>query len=142
MREFDKSKLVENKGTEEVLTISLEDKDSFMNGCSVEKDVVVDVFNHSRDYIKDATQFAADIATERFKKDSKLQKVFIDIPYGPNGAGSVSVAAEREKTFRVPGTDKTITRPNVTTKVVDKSIKVTKKHIENLQDAMLEALKK
>jgi hypothetical protein len=139
---FNAEQLKEVKVTDEMLTLKYEDKKVYMTDCTVEEDVVKQVFKHNGAFIKDATEFAANTATDKFKEDDKLQKIEIEIPYGPTGAGTVSVFATREKTFRVPGSDKTITRPDITTKVKDQTLKAGKKHIESLQDAMLEALKK
>lgn len=140
---FDKSKLEETKATDELVTISYNDKDVYMAECPVDKKTAIEVAKHSEEFIKDVTSFVAEVATERFKDDSKLEQVIVSVPYGPTGTGSVKVAATREKTFRVPGSDnKTISRPDITTKVTHASIKAGKKHIETLQDAMLDALKK
>lgn len=139
---FNADQLKEVKVTDEMLTLKYSDKKVYMTDCAVEEDVVKQVFKHNGEFIKSATEFAANTATEKFKEDDKLQKIEMEIPYGPTGAGSVSVFATREKTFRVPGSDnKTITRPDITTKVKDQSLKAGKKYIESLQDAMLEALK-
>lgn len=142
-QKFDESKLKEVKATDELVTINYTDKGAFMAECPVDKQVAEEVAKHSEDFIKDVTTFVADVAIERFKKDSKLEQIIVSVPYGPTGDGSVKVAATREKTFRVPGSDnKTVTRPDITTKVTHSSIKAGKKHIETLQDSMLEALKK
>lgn len=141
-QKFDESKLEEVKATDELVTINYTDKDVFMEECPVDKKVAIEVAKHSEEFIKDVTSFVAEVATEKFKNDTKLEQVIVSVPYGPTGTGSVKVAATREKTFRVPGADnKTISRPDITTKVTHSSIKAGKKHIDTLQDAMLEALK-
>lgn len=137
---FEDGKFEENKAGE-ITTISYNDKDVYMNGCDIPKKTMVEAFKHSGDYMTATTQKAADIATEKFKEDKKLEKVIIDFPYGPTGSGSTTIAVDREKTFRVPASiDATITRPNINVKLKHSSLKAGGTFIKNLQQNMLDAL--
>lgn len=137
---FDKDKLEESRQGN-ITTVSYNDKGAFMEGCEVSKKDVIEVFKHSNNYIVDATDFAAGLATEKFKEDKDLERVLIDFPYGPTGSGEVAIAIDREKTFRIPGSNDTLTRPNIGVKVSHNQLKVGKSHIKSLQEDMLNALK-
>jgi len=133
--------MYETNTAEGVATVSYTDKEVFNTGTDIEKSVLKDVFKHSGEFISATTDEAAKIATNTFNKDKEVDKVIIDFPYGPTGSGSVTAAVTREKTFRVPGTDKSISRPDIQLSVKHSMLKASKSHIKALQAEMLENIK-
>lgn len=123
-----------------VATLTYNDEKAYMENSEVSKEDTIKVFKHSGEFIAGATEAAAAEATVMFNDDKELDKVNAEFKYGPTGSGRINVAINREKTFRVPGTDNSVTRPDIQTKVKHVDMGMGKTAIKNLQDKMKDAI--
>lgn len=105
------------------------------------KSDMVAVFKHSAEYIAGATEDAATRAAKTFKGNKKTTQYVGTYPYGPTGSGSVVVTVDREKTFKVPGTGNSVTKPVIGVKVVHESIRrPSKSKLRKFEDIVKSAI--
>ena len=133
----DKYEITKSEG---VATMQFNDKEVFNQDTDISKKDMVEVFKHSAKFITATNEEATNKAKDMFKEDKLLNKVVINYPYGPTGSGSVNLGISREKTFKIPGTDKTVSRPDIQVAVKHNQLKAGKTAIKALQQDIAEAL--
>jgi len=138
--EFKKSEYTTNV-VDGVATVTYGDKNVFTEGSELSKDILNKTFKYTNEFISATTDEAANLATEMLKKDKSVEKVIIDYPFGPTGSGAVTANIARSKTFKIPGTENSITRPDIGIAVKHTLLKASKSHVKSLQQTMLEALR-
>jgi len=136
---FDTSKFEVNKNGN-VATVTYNDENAFYEGYDGTKAEVKKVFSHAQEYIDSATATAADQATSIMEKDTDIEKVLVDYPYGVSKRGNVTITSKRSQTFRSPADGSEIVKSTIGVAVKDPLTKVSKSKISELSKSMTATL--
>jgi len=125
-----------------VATATCNDKEIFSSSTeNISKETLNEVFEYSSNFINSAATVASEIAIDKFNDNKEVSTLDLSVPYGPKGNGSVNVRVKREEEFRIPGSDKTVKRPDIRISVKEPNKNHKKKHINSLYGIMKDKLK-
>ena len=96
---FDKSKLEFGKAVEGVVNATYTDKDAYYSGTDIPKETLKKVADYNSSYITKATELATAESKAKMVKDTTINKVVAEFPFGTKAHGNVVVSVDREKTF-------------------------------------------
>jgi len=107
----------------------------------IEKKTLESVAKFQEAYLHNAVEESIAKAEEVFKGDKDLTEAEASVPFGVGKSSKIVTHVLREKTFKIPGTDKTVTKPVIKTWVEAHAFnypKSKRKELENkLKDALL-----
>ena len=141
MLEFDKSKIKTTKANG-VITLTYEDDDVYKNGTDITFKALKEADSYRSEYLKKATEFAAEQAKSELKRDKTIEKVIVNSPYTTSARGQASVIVDRSKTFKGIGDNPDVTKSKVTIAVKDPLNKVSKPTIAALEKELTALLLK
>ena len=136
---FDTSRFEVNKSGN-VATVTYSDDNAFYEGFDGTKAELKKVFTHAHEYIEKATETAAEQATDIMKKDSDIEKVLVEYPYGVSKRGGVTVTSKRSQTFRSPADGSEIVKSTIGVAVKDPLTKISKSKVSALSKTMTSTL--
>jgi len=136
---FDTSKFEVSKSGN-VATVTYDDENAFYEGFDGTKAEVKKVFTHAHEYIEKATEVSAEQATDIMKKDSDIEKVLVEYPYGVSKRGGITVTAKRSQTFRSPADGSEIVKSTISVAVKDPLTKASKSKVSLLSKTMTSTL--
>lgn len=128
---------------DDTASLSYKDDKVYVTNAPFDLEDLKKLEDYKKEYIREATNVAVDKAIEVLKKDSNIEKVIAKVPFTTSNKGSVEIAIDREKTFRVPGEEnKTVTKPKVTTIVTEPYNKLSKNYMLKIEESISTALSK
>ena len=137
--EFDKSKFEVSK-SEGVATVTYTGEKVFMEGTDIPATEVKAVFKYAEEFIEAGTVAATAQATAIMDKDSKIDVVNVELPYGISKRGAVNLKAKRSHTYPGIGDRPDVTKSTLSVAVKDPATKMSKTKVKALEAEMTKKL--
>ena len=129
---FDKAKF-ETVTVDNVSTIQYTDKDVYKNGTEITAKVLKEVADYNSKFATEFTQVAKEVAQDHLVANKDVKRVVVSTPYSMSARGSIDVTIDKEKTFTNPMDKSTSVSSNITVRVTDPFVKVSKSKVKELK---------
>jgi len=91
-------------------------------------------------YSKGMFDKSIEVIEATYNGDKAITKVGVVTPFGAGKHDSIGVYTKREVTHRIPGTDKTVTKPSINVEVTRASSSMTKASLKRVRNDLAKAI--
>lgn len=123
-----------------VSTISYKDADAYKNGTQIPFKTLKEVDDYREQYVKEATEVAAEVAKDHMAKHKNVNKAIVDFGFGVSKRGKIFVGVDREKEVKIPKTGETKKSSRIRVIVKDPKASFSKSRLRELSGELTKAL--
>lgn len=123
---FDSSKFTRIEHDKKGAILKYDDKDAFVNGTSIPLKTLKEVEDYRKEYAKEATLCATELAESTFTKEKDLKKVTVEFPFSTSQIGHIAVEVDRTAKVNLPGQKDKLAKVQIKAVVKDPYNKVSK----------------
>lgn len=135
---FDKEFKTEVSGAN--TSIEYNDDGAFYNGTELSKKQIKDVFDHTENYIAEATKAGASKATDIFKNDDSVETVKVKFPFTPSKRGHIVLNIDKAFTKTNNFSKEKTTSPYIKVEIKNPFSKISRERVKELEGELAKAI--
>jgi hypothetical protein len=123
-----------------VATVQCTNENAFYDGTDIPKETIKDVYKYAGEYVSKASDAATEQIIDIMQKDSKIESVVVNLPYGISKRGNICIQSKRSHTYPGIGDNPDVTKSTYKVVVTDPLPTLGKGRIKAASNLITEAV--